>query len=741
MPRDIREYKFNDLMIEHKSKRLLIPALYQRRYSWQKNKWQTLFEDVLDGVNGNTSGDGHFMSTIILQHAPAKNGIIIVDGQQRLTTLSILAKAILNKTKEIIPSYSTNIDSLTQSLYITERDRGLIKPVQSKIVPLKEDYEQYNYILFGKKKPLVEYDSPTIEAYEWFKNTIQMYLDDIDSLKEKEDFIDLLGWTLLEKMKFVVLTLSEDENARKIFESVNGLSEPLSVGELVKNYTFIGTNDDISEELYEKYWSKLDRDWGSTLEEKENFETFLYYWLSAHGCKPFKKKREPIYSSYKLYLNECLQLGKETTESYSRRLFESLYLYESMLSQGKNIESVNLAKNTFSISIVEESIKFYNRIGIGCPEPRAALIAIKLAPILRDISSDLITKESLKLITNYYIRRSFLRNGTQKSGNNTEFILHSMEYALNYALLQEDENIDMAFIKMLKIKIYDQSVPAGLRWILNEELKVDILFASIKRPIFARMILTEVENFKNKNYDYARTFVSNDYQLEHWMPQKADKEEWPLIDEVSRSEKTEAIGNYTLLTGYQNNLFSNRSLEQKTNLAKEYLNKNKRKDFGVWVIDSVILDTIQQKEWNESSIDKRSLKLFNIIFEEMYLDAEKEYLQNTRKFDTALKTTSAYLWRIPKEGRALIYNGTSDIVVKGIQTSDGKVKLMSISNTKNSSSDDFKYKEERKKMLESAIYNDKIIWQGESEALFPAKALSIALGHLSANLWQEDLAC
>ncbi len=279
-------------------KQNLIP-LFQRPYTWKEGNWRTLWDDVMVQYDLGDEGT-HFMGAIVSVPAVAVpvgiNKYLIIDGQQRLTTISILLCALrdcLDKN-----SADKNSASRIQEVYLTNR----YCPVEDtlKFVPTQADRDIYRQIVLDRKAP--ESDSLMVQAYHFFKKELKK---GVDLNGDPLDAAKVLT-TLEQCLQVVMINLSNDDDPYLIFESLNFKGEPLTQADLVRNYLLMRfqhsiTSEGEQERVYKAYWEPLEKALGSNLTE------FLRHYVMKDGEDI---KRGGIYAAIKAKL-KCMETSLE----------------------------------------------------------------------------------------------------------------------------------------------------------------------------------------------------------------------------------------------------------------------------------------------------------------------------------------------------------------------------------------------------------------------------------------------
>lgn len=282
---------------------------FQRDYSWTSDEWDDLWQDLLSTIDEITinKDSSHYMGYLVLQSGDDKN-FDVIDGQQRLTTLSIIVIAGLKNLQRLI---DTNADYAEQNKQRLEQLRqiyiGYLDPItlqaKSKLSLNNNNdhfYQTYLVTLADRipQRNLKPSEHSLRKAFDWFDKKIAEYIkNDKDKGIAIASFIENMSSLLF----FTVITVNDELNAYKVFETLNARGVKLSATDLLKNYLFSiihkeGNYLDNDNELnyLEKRWNKIVERLGS-----ESFPDFLrVFWNSKYSFVRqndlFKKIREKI---------------------------------------------------------------------------------------------------------------------------------------------------------------------------------------------------------------------------------------------------------------------------------------------------------------------------------------------------------------------------------------------------------------------------------------------------------------
>lgn len=239
--------------------------LYQRVYSWRKKQLDQLWSDVveLEHTRAEEPAASHFIGSLVLAGSPdfgaiGVNKFLVVDGQQRLTTLTVLLAALRDHL--IDTGHEERANGIDAQYLINIYDKG--KPL--KVMPTQADRSAYMAVL--NRAPQAGGEDGVGYAYRFFRGKIAA-ADDPDDPHD----LELLEAAVVRGLALVVVTAEPSDNAHRIFESLNNTGLRLTQSDLLKNYLFMRLGDR-AESVYENIWLPLERKLDS-----ENLE--LLFWL------------------------------------------------------------------------------------------------------------------------------------------------------------------------------------------------------------------------------------------------------------------------------------------------------------------------------------------------------------------------------------------------------------------------------------------------------------------------------
>lgn len=226
------------------SRTLFIIPLYQRKYAWQQKHCSRLFEDLKRIHRDKVYS--HFFGSIVSTKADEyEDDLLIIDGQQRITTLSLLILAGINAVKNgDMEKGDEDIDKIKEDyLYAIRRKI----PRKIKLCPIEDDQKAYD-ALFTNDEKVFEKNCGITSNYLLFYNLIKV--SDLT-------FEDLIA--AIERLTIIDICLDSRDNPQLIFESLNSCGKDLEEADKVRNYLLMSLTKDEQETCYHQYWSKIEK--------------------------------------------------------------------------------------------------------------------------------------------------------------------------------------------------------------------------------------------------------------------------------------------------------------------------------------------------------------------------------------------------------------------------------------------------------------------------------------------------
>jgi uncharacterized protein with ParB-like and HNH nuclease domain len=547
---------------------------FQREYAWDRTNWQTLLNDVIGlyDVYSDEKPPEHFMGSLVVINDGTRNGTVpafkVVDGQQRLTTISLILCVLANLTKENFPNLYKKIRKM-----ITNPDE--VDILQYKLLPTSKygDREVYTAILREEKEiPICESKIPF--AYQYFYQEIDT------RIKQKKIEPERFFLVLTNCLQVVFIDLNQEERPYEIFESLNAKGRPLTQADLVRNYIAMKLPEARQPEIFDKYWSKIE----NLLQEKRlvgrsrlgELTAFLRHYLAYRSgvlCN-----EEHVYERFRDRIEKEFPTSArfETEVATLKRFAE---YYDKMLRPDHEPDK----KISFSISRLN-TFEF----STGYP----FLLAVYEDYFQTRLTKDLFL-EGLQVLENYMVRRYI-------AGESTNF--------LNKVFPSLSKEIDLKqFIPSLKKALVAKNYPGDHR--LCQELLVEGMYdRSIQTRSKTTLILETINvHLSDKKNSGAYTILSGEPTIEHIMPQTLDKT-WETELGVNYQQiyrdYLHTLGNLTLVTSEWNSKLSNSTFS---------LKKPQLAFHGLLMNSDYFRGPIYQ--WNEQAIRDRAAYLSDLILE------------------------------------------------------------------------------------------------------------------------------
>ncbi len=290
----MRASEINLLKFIKKSSQFVIP-IYQRNYSWTNEQCAQLWNDILRaGQDKNTQT--HFIGSVVyveraLSTVSNQEALLVIDGQQRLTTCTLLISALATyferyAISELLQTFSTR---KLRNYYLTNPEEGGER--YYKLILSENDNETLRAII--NQTPISENTSIRIaENYALFQKWIEEYTN-----QNPQRLAQICQG--LEKLTIVEIALDRNQdNPQLIFESMNSTGLALSQADLIRNYILMGLEPHLQNRLYQNYWRKIEQNFGQEAYAKY-FDGFMRHYLTAKtGEIP---NIQQVYHSFKLF--------------------------------------------------------------------------------------------------------------------------------------------------------------------------------------------------------------------------------------------------------------------------------------------------------------------------------------------------------------------------------------------------------------------------------------------------------
>jgi uncharacterized protein with ParB-like and HNH nuclease domain/predicted transport protein len=544
------------------SHQFVIP-IYQRTYSWTEKECRQLWDDILrTGSNDDISA--HFIGSIVyitkdLYQASRHSPLLVIDGQQRLTTLTLLVTALAKALDQFEEGKREPLDGFSPRKL---RNYYLLNPEEEgdrhyKLILTQTDKDSLISIVGDREQPK-DYSLRIVENFKLFESWIAECKDDLKPLCKG-----------LSKLLVVDVVLeSGKDNPQLIFESMNSTGKELSQADLIRNYILMGLEPQLQTRLYEQYWRPMEVDFGQEA-YSEQFDGFMRHYLTVKtGAIP---KIGEVYDAFKVHANskKTAQAGVEALVADIRTFSR----YFCAMALGKESDS--------DLKLAFQDLREL-RVDVAYP---------LLLEMYHDYATGMLSKEdfvvAVRLIEAYVFRRAICSIPTN-SLNKT--------FATFARSLKKDRYLESVQANLLLL-------PSYRRFPSNEEFRRELQTRDLYNFRSRSYLLRRLENYGRKE----RVQV-DEYTIEHIMPQN---ENLPLtwIAELGSDWKRvhetwlHTLGNLTL-TGY-NSEYSSRPFKEKRDMVGGFKESPLKLNKGIGQLD----------QWNEEAIKERAGRLADIALE------------------------------------------------------------------------------------------------------------------------------
>ena len=565
---------------------LIIPV-YQRNYDWNQEHCERLFDDIQDIYEKEIRE--YFMGAFVTVCERA-NELLVIDGQQRLTTLSLFLLAIHNllKDKEI-QAKNVNLQKIVIEKYLIDvYSMNKDKKKRIKLKQVNQDLEAYNG-LFDDDYQDDWKQSNIYKNYMYLKKRIKGFCKNTKEKKDPQNLYDALN-----KVKIVDIELERNDGNKPqlVFETINATGKRLEDSDLIRNYILMDKNRVEQEELFKNYWEPIEQNTRFYKNNKTEGETshFIWYFLIFEKGQPLKRKN--VYKDFKKHI--------------SFKGFESYEKMKEFLEKMKKFSG------------------YYESIAFGGNSPfeyyfemlRGNLKQTAFYPYLLSLMDywekdkqgrEKDVKTILQFIINYYVRRSICKKHPNEYNRFFPIISTRIEENMktgdtylegfyrvfantNFAKIPDDKNLKEALL----------------------EPEYNFFGSKICHYIFEKLV--------NHNTKEEMKIKKSDITIEHIMPQTLTKSWKEMLEsnaEEVHKKYLHSLGNLTL-TGYNPKL-SNKPFEEKKRIfAESNISLNR------------YFEEKEVETWNENAIIKRAEHLAKKICKILeYEDLKPYYIKKS----------------------------------------------------------------------------------------------------------------
>lgn len=504
-----RMWLFSDVL--EKNKRMFKVPVYQRNYDWNHIQCEKLYQDIMDANEKNIQ---HFTGTVVyiddVNGGSGLNEVLIIDGQQRITTMYILLKALYDAAKGVSVRIESEIEEVMFNRHCDEIYKVKLKPV-------KTDNEQLKLLIKNKIEQM-DRNSNVYKNYVIFKNLID------ESINKGFELNDILNGIKKLEVVEIILDKLQGDDPQKIFESINSTGLELSLADLIRNYLLM---DDVNqEELYEEYWIEIEKNVGY-----RNLGDFVINFLNSQIRGSVNSK-----NAYRLFKEYCqnnnlshkdVLIDLKSTSKYYGAFIGEIKCYSDDIT--KFLNAFNTIKQTTILPL--------------------------LFKIFDDYEENNINETTLCNLLNYMLTYLIRTNACEINKNMAKFMKTLYDRAF-------DGNYDNYYEKFV---IFLNDLRANDRMPTNKEFEDALIYKPLYKKNICKYLLSVIENSTKEHID-----VSN-LTIEHILPQKENAAVWRKEVGENYSDVYEVylhtLGNLTI-TGHNSEL-GTKAFAEKKKIIKE----------------------------------------------------------------------------------------------------------------------------------------------------------------------------
>ena len=543
--------------LEGSRKRFIIPV-YQRNYDWKQENCKQLFDDLVQVIRENKQS--HFFGSIV-SYAHLRDEVVLIDGQQRITTVSLILIAMINAMKQgIMASEDSNLVDILQDTYIIDKYRKEERKVRLK--PFRDDCNAFDRLIFNKEEDYVA-DSKVTHNYRYFYDRITNHKElTMDELYRAIDSLEIID---------IVLEPEHGDDPQLIFESLNSTGLDLTEADKIRNFILMGLKPDIQEKYYDDYWNKIENCTGSEL------DSFVRNYLTIEtGVIPNIRN---VYQAFKAYAK-----GKDIQQLLGQMLtYATAYKKLTTFDLGDS-EANEIAKR---LDLLDITVAYPFLMAFMIYASDTGIYEKELVPVLSCIESFIFRRLMCDLPTNA-LNKIFatLHKFVVKNKKETDTYSNVMVYYLETRKLSSTFPKDEEFLNGFTTK------------------NIYAMRGKNKTYLFERL---ENGSSKEKN-DIVGNIAEGILTIEHIMPQTLSpwwRQELGDKYETIHEKWLHTIANLTL-TGY-NSTYSNKSFPEKKTIENGFLQSGLRLNQYIAKFDQW---TEKELEMRKKDLSDKALKIW-----------------------------------------------------------------------------------------------------------------------------------
>ena len=522
---------------------------------------EQLFNDLVQIIKKNRKS--HFFGSIVTSSANkgGKSDYLVIDGQQRITTISILFTAMVNLMKSgLVEADDKRLAEKIEKKFLVDEYQTEDRKLRLK--PIKDDCVSFDKLITNDPTEFVESSNIT-QNYYYFENRIKKNEISIDDLYEA-----------IFRLEIIDIFLDKEDNPQLIFESLNSTGLDLTEGDKIRNFILMGLDAKTQENYYEQYWNKIEKC------TDYNVSGFIRNYLTLI------QKKIPninnVYFTFKEYVLDKMDIeNEEDCETILKEMLYYAQIYNKIISAENNPKDV-ISSILYRLNNIEMTVSY------------PFLLAMFGHELRKEITS-LDVETTLKAIESYIFRRIMCPNYASNALNKVFCNLDSEVMKI------KNDNQDVSYSDIL---IYCLQSRVGAAGFPSDKEFTEALSNRDVYHMYKKNREYLFDRFENGNtierVNVIEMMENGDLTIEHIMPQTLT-EEWKnelgSNYQIIYDQNIHTLKNLTL-TGY-NSKYSNSIFSEKKTIEKGF------KDSGLNLNKSLL----EYEHWTETEMQDRLNKL------------------------------------------------------------------------------------------------------------------------------------
>jgi uncharacterized protein with ParB-like and HNH nuclease domain len=501
-----------------------VVPLFQRPYKWEKKHWDELWNDLMELYEDEQQGEvdwNHFIGSMVtMPTVSVPEGIakyMLIDGQQRLTTLFILLILIRDRAKNSTDQKNLS-DKINELYLINKFSQG---NDYYKLMPTQVDRVAYQNLV--KSQISTDEDDKIVQAYRFYER--RMNATPIQ--------LEILEKVITNRLMAVSIVLDKDDNPYLVFESLNAKGEPLGQADLIRNHFFMKCPVVMQEEVYKDLWLPMQ----TSL--MDNLTTFIRHFLVKEGMSV---KENAVYMVLKRQTGD---MNTEEILDYLKTLVRYSGYYSKIMDPAKEVEPL-IARGLRRLKRID--VRTVNPFLLNCYESyhKSALSVEEFAQII-------------SIIENFIIRRYICGVPTNQ--------LNKIFPGLYTQAIKNENGI----LEAIKDILQNRNYPVDEK--LHQQLQLLAIYGGGDRLNRAKFILETLE----ETHGHKEAVDADNLTIEHVMPQTIShwwREHLGVDADIVHELYLHTLGNLTL-TAYNAEMYNHPYPEKQARLEESHLELNK----------------------------------------------------------------------------------------------------------------------------------------------------------------------